>query len=133
MLKTNSKQVKEKVLNYIIDSVEDWELDNQDLAEAWQSYKYYGTKEYNKAICKTILDIIIKEKHINYVSYYEFKDYCQGLPSILDCNYYYNVSAKKIIKEWLEETDEEADKYTEEQAEELITRLLYRTITNTAI
>ena len=130
MLKSNSKYTKEKIKEYIKDSF--------NLGE----YEDIPETTTHAERCKFILKHFISEKLSNdpsrraYLlrgwyknSYFEaFKDWLQGLPSILDAGYYYNIEAKPIIKEWLQETDQEAEKYTEQEAEELITRLLYREI-----
>ena len=72
-----------------------------------------------------------KEEYGNLIWRYNtqqeaFKNWCSGLPSVLDTCYYYNRSAVEDVKNILEETDAEANKYTEQQAEELLTSLIYR-------
>lgn len=118
MLKTNSKQAKENIKNYIINH---FDCSNYDIEEP----------ETYKDICKLIFDTMQAEKRnsksIN--NYNTFKDWVQGLPSILDTCYYYNRSAINDLKEILEETETEVNKFTEEQAEEHLTWLLYREIT----
>lgn len=121
MLRTNSKKAKENIKNYII---ENFDCSGYDIE----------TPETYKDVCKVIYNTFYNEKvkHDNRkISVYEiFKEWCSGLPSILDTCYYYNRSAVKDLKNILEETEEEAGKFTEEQAEERLTYLLYREITN---
>ena len=125
MLRTNSKKAKENIKNYIIE--------NFDFS-SYEGYKGYEVepKEYTD-ICKTIYNTFYTEKVKNdkrKMSDYEyFKEWCQGLPSMLDTCYYYNRSAKKDLANILEEAEVEANKYTEEEAEERLTYLLYREIT----
>lgn len=121
MLRTNTKKAKENIKNYII---ENFDCSGYDIE----------TPETYKDICKTIYDTFYSEK-VKYdnrkMPIYEiFKEWCSGLPSILDTCYYYNRSAVEDLKNILEETEEEAKKFTEEQAEERLTYLLYREITN---
>lgn len=134
--KTNSKKVNEKIKNYIIESFNEWVKDNPNFKDI---------KEYKK-ICIIIAKTCIDEKlsNVNHYKaevlqrYYKnnvyavFKEWCQGLPSILDTLYYYNVSAVEFVGGWLEQTAEEKSKYNEEQAEELATRLLFREINKNA-
>lgn len=118
MLKTNSKQAKENIQRYII---EHFDCSGYDVEEP-TTYQ---------EMCQMIYDTMKKEKfHNKSINEFEiFKDWCQGLPSILDTCYYYNRSALEDLKIILEETEDEANKYTEEQAEERLTYLLYREIT----
>lgn len=55
-----------------------------------------------------------------------FTDWTSGLPSVIDCLYYYNRSAVDDLAAILEETDSEKAQYSEQQAESLLTYLLYR-------
>ena len=120
MLKTNSKQAKENIKNYIIENFD------------YSSYEEEGkaTPETYEEICKCIYETMLSEKfYSKEINNYEtFKAWCQGLPSMLDTCYYYNRSAVEDLKNILEETDEETKKFTESEAEEKITYLLYREI-----
>lgn len=123
MLKTNSKQAKENIKNYIIEHFEPYGEHEEQMENA----------TYND-ICKYILNIMNTEKFYNHSTneFDTFKDWCQGLPSTLDTCYYYNRSAIKDLMVILEETEEEANKYSESEAEELLTKFLYREIKNHA-
>lgn len=124
MLKTNSKKVRETVKNYIIESFHSSDF------ESWHETEI---TDY-KTICNCILSAFWLEKvQLDKRRMSEkalFFEWCQGLPNVLDCDYYL-ASAKDLLAEWLEETEEEKEKYTEEQAENLITTLLYRELTTT--
>lgn len=122
MLKSNSKQAKENIKNYIINNFDFSNYETEETA---------APETYNE-ICKCIFETMKKEKSFcNYVNdSAAFKDWCQGLPSIFDTCYYYNRYAKDDLKIILEETEEEANKFTEEQAEEMLTELLFREIKN---
>lgn len=126
MLKTNSKKVIEKVKVYILENFEEYYNDNSE----YISEKLTNVKDVFNFIIKTIKE---EKKHdvkrnYNFLSFEIFKDYCQGLPSILNCDFLYHPTAKKILVNWLEETEEEAARFTEEQAEEKIIYLLYKTL-----
>lgn len=122
MLRTNSKQARENIRQYITENF---------TPENYTDEEITGFEN----IAKFILDVFKSEYYDNYCNrnvagrYTQaeaFKDWCSGLPSVLDTCYYYNRSAVEDVKNILEETDAEANKYTEQQAEELLTSLIYR-------
>lgn len=123
-LRTNSKQAKENIKNYIMDS-----FHNSDY-ESWNNVEITDYDE----ICTAILSTFYVEK-VRFDKMYQahrislqdlFFDWCQGLPSILNTCYYYNVNAKDLLGTFLNESEAEKNRYTEEQAEICITRLLWR-------
>lgn len=128
MLKTNSKQVKEKIDAYILASFRDYaqrEAEGRDIKEV---------KDY---IARCVLGekLGFKGDHWHSMEKQGFKsleavffDWCQGLPSVLDCDYYYNVCAVDLVGDILEQTEEERNRYTEPKAEKLMTSLLYRAL-----
>lgn len=115
MLKTNSKKARFNVQKYISN---------------YADFEGYGIKKPSnfKDLSKTILAIFRKEKrNLNAQdSFRDFEDWVSGLPSALDCCYYWNRSAVDDLGDILEESDEEKAKYTEEQAESMLTKLIYR-------
>lgn len=120
MLRTNSKAVKEKIREYILNHyckvAEDYKLrPTEDFDEAATHIMYYFFLE------KVKLD---KRKH--FTTYQLFKDWLSGLAILIDTDYFVKPVAKEIVAEWLEESETEKDKYTESQAEDLITKLLFR-------
>ena len=123
-LRTNSKQAKENIKNYIIDCFHDSDF------ESWNNVK---VEDYN-TICEVILSTFYEEK-MRFDNRFKagrmtktdlFFDWCQGLPSILGCEYYYDVNACDLLGSFLDETAAEKAKYTENEAEACITRLLWR-------
>lgn len=111
MLRTNNKKVIENVKKWIVENYDD---EGYDL-EA----------ENFKEICKNIKDIFLKEKSSRRACWCleDFKDWCQGLPSILDtwpllCN------DVDILGDILEERN----KYDENQAWNLMAFLIFREI-----
>ena len=143
MLRTNNKEVTKKVDQWLIDSYND-------------CMKDYGLKLLPeepaaavKAAAETFSNIFYEEKikhnscsndwqfvrlYYNGSIYEAFKDWTQGLPSSLNCDYwiYGEYNAKDILKDWLQETEEEENRYTLEEASELVTRLLFKRINNIA-
>lgn len=55
-----------------------------------------------------------------------FRDWCAGLPGVLDTCYYYNRSAVEDLGAILEETAEEKARFSEPEAEQRLTWLIYR-------
>lgn len=119
MLRTNSKQARENIRQYIIENF---------TPENYTEENIQGFEN----VAKFILDVF-KREYYNVTGRYTqaeaFKNWCSGLPSVLDTCYYYNRSAVEDVKNILDETDAEANKYTEQQAEELLTGLIYRELT----
>lgn len=134
MLRTNSKLAKLNLRRYILDNfdpcnyctVETWEKmvdgyngDGFDLAAAYilrifESEKWFGL-----------------EKYFRHNHRAAFVDWCQGLPSVLDCRHYYN-SAVEIVADILEETPEESNRFTECEAENFLTNYIYDALTRAA-
>ena len=122
MLKTNSKKAMENIRGYIINNFDPCGYDLETVPEKWEDiatviYNTFKTEKYN---------LIQDFKYYHYIEYNAFKEWCSGLPSILDTCYYYNRSAVDDLAVILEETETEKSKYTEQQAEEKLTYLIYR-------
>lgn len=121
MLKTNSKKARENIQQYII---------NNFTPENYTDEEIEGFEN----IAKFIIDTFRSEKYSTKEDfrYYKgiealaFKDWCSGLPSVLDTCYYYNRSAVDDLAVILEESEEEKSRYTEEAAENTLTALIYR-------
>lgn len=132
-MKTNCKKAVENIKNFILENFD-------PVGAGYEEYYYFESipdsekwEECKKIIKKVVYNEKIKNDlrilHKNYINYkLYFTEWCQGLPSILNTDYYVEPIAKKIIMEILEESEEEAEKYTEEEAETLLTYLLYREI-----
>ena len=127
MLKTNTKRAAENIRLYIVDNFTP------------ENYTGNPPQEFEQ-IAAFILDcfhseLLPNENARHYYHYNEqaaFADWCAGLPSVLDCCYFYNRSAVDDLGELLEETEEEKARYTEEQAEKMLTYLIYRELTKAA-
>lgn len=127
MLRTNSKEVMNRIKKVIMDSYE--------AAEEYYTFDGGTMKtEYND-ICKDIMNMFYIEK-LHLDNRYKagriskadlFMDWMQGLPSAFPVsNDIFLNSAIDFLGNILEETDEEKARYTEEQAEILACNLLYR-------
>ena len=123
MIRTNSKQARENVKNYIqahfdgcnygIETPETFEEVAKIINETFEKEKYYSN-DYARRCGLSRLEVFI--------------DWCAGLPSILDTCYYYNRSAVDDLGEILEQTEDERSKYKESDAERLLSTLIYREI-----
>lgn len=128
MYKTNSKAARENLRKYIIDNVD--------------VCNYPGTKEpetFTQA-ARLILGTFRKEyyssaeskRYFHNNEYAAFESWASGLPSILDCCYWYNRPAVDDLGEILNQTKEERNKYSEESACKMLTKLIYREIVREA-
>ena len=118
MLKTNSKKARENIRGYILNNFTP------------ENYTDNPPQEWPE-IAAFILDTFKSEKpairsYARMTEQERFTDWAQGLPSVIDCCYYYNRSAVDDLGAILEETDSEKDRYSEQQAESLLTSLIYR-------
>lgn len=120
MRKTNSKEAKAIIKNYIMEHFNYYMDDNRgQFSEDLERINDTNTDNYAE-VCNSILTIFWAEKlkHDNRfkagrASRYDlFEDWCSGLCSALDTDYYYNVSAVDLLGEWLEETESEKQDLT---------------------
>lgn len=120
MLKTNSKQAKKNIQEYILMDLDYLEERNEKPFETEQNALAF--------VYECFLEEYVTGNTLRYYgSYYNaFRSWAAGLAlGGLFC-YYYNRSAVKDLAEILEETEEQAARFTEEQAEEMLTKLIYR-------
>ena len=121
MLRTNTKAVKAKIQNYIINNF------------CPDDYTSDPPQEFGE-IAKFILQKFRSEKYSleEDFRFYKteqaaFEDWAAGLPGLLNtADYYCSNSAVDILGDILEETEQEKAKYTETEAENLLTFLIYR-------
>ena len=123
MLKSNSKKARENIRAYIVDH--------------FTPENYTETPPTDpREIFKFIFNCFISEKYHTKEdrAYYRnneqaaFRDWCSGLPSVLDTCYFYNRSAVDDLGNILEETEEERAQFSESMAENLLTMLIYNEI-----
>ena len=123
MIRTNSKEAKEALKNYIMSNYDGTGYDA-------------GTPEAEAQTFEEMALVILADvKRVNgyevkrsrsYTWQDAFHDWASGLPSLLDTTYHYNKSAVEILGDILKETEDERNKYTEDEAEKMLDRLLYR-------
>lgn len=123
MLKTNSKQARENIKNYIIENFSpenytdtpptEWHEIATFIYECFRSEKYNCLQDY---------------RYYNGNEHLAFLDWCAGLPSVIDTCYFYNRLAVEDLGAVLEETETERSKYGEQAAENLLTMLIYNEI-----
>lgn len=121
MLKTNSKKVKEKIKNYIIELYDD---------EGYEVPKATTFEEMKKNIKKVSYNEVIKYELMRKSTLFDaFEYWCSGLPSLLNtADYYYHNSAINILGDILEETEEERSRFSELEAEKKLTYLIFKEI-----
>lgn len=114
MLKTNSKQARQNVQNYITTNASDY------IEEC------YELSTEGKAIFASIAEIY-RTEYRKPMTQANFAEWSQGLPcgGLFD---YYLHSAVRDLGDILQESEEERSKYTEEQAEKVLTYLIYREV-----
>lgn len=136
MLKTNSKKAIENIKQYIIDNV------NFDMDTVNEKYYYVMKLEERKARGENIDMFSVYAHAIYYIMYEQvvkfdnrnltlqeyFVHWCEGLPGVLDTDYYLSRSAVNDLGDILEQTEAERRKYTKSEAEEKLTYLLWREI-----
>ena len=114
MLKSNSKKACENIRAYIMDGFTP------------ENYTDPPPQTFPE-IAAFILDTFRSEKRYQNGTELElFRDWAQGLPSIIDTCYYYNRSAVDDLGAILEETETEKTRFTETEAEKRLTDLIYR-------
>jgi hypothetical protein len=121
MLKTNSKQAKENIKQYIINNFDGtgytetppqgWPEIAAFILETFRSEKYSLSED---------------RRYYNNNEGAAFHEWTAGLPSVLDTCYFYNRSAVDDLGVILEETETEKARFSEQRAEQLLTALIYR-------
>lgn len=123
MLKTNSKKASKNIQQYIIANFD---------PSSYDEYKELNNTTDFSVVAETVYKVFHAEGYNkiqnNATELEAFIDWMQGLPTIFNDDYYYNVSAVDLLVELLEETDSEKAKYNEHEAETFLTRLIYREI-----
>lgn len=127
MLRTNSKKARANVKQYIVDN-----FDSEYCFECGYTDKEIAPSvdnlgEIAEAIKEAVYNEKIKHDKRRMTPYLYFVEWTQGLPSALECGYYYK-SAVEILGDILEETEEERNRFSEMEAESLLTKLIHREI-----
>ena len=125
MIRTNSKQLREKVKAFISQIFDASSYDREDLNSA-------PIEEQLQFIALTCWHEKGFEVEKNRASFQDmFIEWCQGLPSLIDTAIYYcHSSAVDLVGDMLEQTQEERAKYSEPEAERLLSYFIYREVSN---
>lgn len=129
MRKTNSKEVKNEVRQYIIDSF---------FPDDYRELEQVNGENFEDVATAILSTFYAEKKHDCYFragrcSLFDlFRDWCAGLPEIIGGCWYWNESAVDLVGKWLGETEEEKARYDISDAERLIDTLIYRELTKAA-
>ena len=107
MLKTNSKKVEEKIKNYLIEEISQYEEEENDFQKGLDLIINYFN-DNNK------WDYIGENNVISFL-----RNTCTLFPI------YYS-EMRELLKNWLEETEEESKKYSNDKVQTLFDNLLER-------
>lgn len=157
MLKTNSKEVKNKIREaFTADAMgcaaewAEWLRESpEDLGRAKQKGEWgliesltnlaaaegsERSKDAQRLAARFIKQTCMKEKGYNGACWCQslFVEWLAGLPGAVDSAAWYCHSAIEYAANLLEETEEEAQRYSEGEAEQLIGYLFYREINQLA-
>lgn len=132
MLKTNTKKARENINIYILKNFH---------PEDYSGYpgEFTGDAKNFEDVKRYIIDIFKREyakphhaheKALNYTpNAVLFAEWAQGLPAVIDCDYYVSRSAVDDLGDILEKTPEERKNFDERDAEDRLTYLIYRELT----
>lgn len=124
MLRSTKKEVKEKIRAYI--------LDRMDFSN-YIGYEGYPDKEPETWQSKVFLcRSIFRWEYVNPQNLRRyggergcFREWLCGLPSVLTVAFSYH-DARRLVREWLEQTEDEANKYDDSQVWDKYLHLITR-------
>ena len=121
MLKTNSKEFKTKIKNWIVENFDSSSYEPEEKKPA----NYEEIKQFIARICWRELGFEVRIQHATVQKM--FIHWCEGLPSCLNtAAYLCHCSAVDLVGDILQQTKEERNKYSEREAEQLMTYLIYK-------
>ena len=132
MLRTNTKKVKENIIDYMLEHINNVSID-YDIEES-----VIGTPE---TFC-FFMYLTFQNEYRNHNCYWKahrvseydlFREWAAGLAFSGMFDYFYFPQAVDLVGSWLEETEEEKARFSESDAEELATKLIYREMKNNAL
>lgn len=122
MIKSNSKQAKNNIRNYVSKIYTGEETDNGLVR--FQTFEYQA-RHINEVFEKEMCIGYNKNRNRQSVFY----DWCAGLCGVIDtADYFCYNSAVDVLGDILEQTTAEREKYTRYDAEKMLTYLIYREI-----
>lgn len=121
MLRTNSKQVRQKVQKFIFEN-----------CVPHENITFPGVACTALYIKDTFYNEFLKYDNSWTIRYgcvsNAMVEWLRGLPSVFDCAFLYCESAIKLLGDWLQETEQERNDYTETQAEDFLLHLIVNEI-----
>lgn len=140
MLKTNSKEARNRIKNFIIDNVYPFDYDGHEELKAILTEEADRDSHSEQAwtLTRNAVNEVFYDEYLKHDNRYKvgriskqelFSDWCYGLPSFLDCDFVYRLSAVEVLGDLLEETEAERNRYTEEEAEKCLIYLMFRELT----
>lgn len=132
MIKTNTKQAKEAIKNYILGAYDASGYDPDTVEAMAETFEEIARVLLSETKRVNGCDVGKKFGGKWYTWQDAFIDWSKGLPSIFDTSYHCGACAVDLLGDMLEETEEERNRYTEEQAEDMLDRLIFREISKVA-
>ena len=127
MLKTNSKKARENIRAYIIDHADGTNY-GIDLPATFEGVARWIIGTFRAEYYSRPED----KRYFHNNEQAAFVSWTQGLPSALDCCFWYNRPAVDDLGNILEQTTEQRNKYSEDAAGEMLAYLIYREIASVA-
>ena len=127
MLKTNSKKACENIREYIMKNADGTNY-GVDLPTTFEGVARWILGTFRKEYYSNPED----KKYFRNNEQAAFISWTQGLPSALDCCFWYNRSAVDDLGNILEQTEAQRNKYSEDKACKMLPYLIYREIAKVA-
>ena len=127
MLKTNSKKACENIRAYIVDKADGTNYD-VDLPKTFEGVARWILGTFRKEYYSRPED----KQYFHNNEQAAFISWTQGLPSALDCCFWYNRPAVDDLGNILEQTEAQRNKYSEDAACKMLASLIYRELAKVA-
>lgn len=132
MLKTNSKEVKNRIKKWILDNADgvkediEYDKENGNLPDTFNDSDITNICWYIHNDFERVKGWEFGRRMVSKLDL--FCDYAAGLPFGNMFIYYYNVSAIDLVGNILDETETERSRFSESEAEFQMTRMIYNFI-----
>lgn len=120
-MRTTCKQVRDKIRAYLVDKARDGliaYLPGMTTKEEIEKAPFSACERIFKA---EVGWMIARDGRYNAFKYWQ-----QGLCSALPAYNYYTQDNRKLLQDWLSESDAEADRYSDMEVDEMFVHLLFR-------
>lgn len=137
MLRTNSKEARNRVKNFIIENVYPFDYDGHEELKAIITDEADKDSHSERAwtLTKEAINEVFYDEYLKHDNRYKvgriskqelFSEWCYGLPTFFECEFLHRDSAVKALGDLLDETEAERNRYTEEEAEKCFLYLIFR-------